>query len=145
MHLNSVGVAEPSSIASENKLHTATAVHVNFASVRNHTDAQSSETDTTRVGISLTGRETLGGTGMTEYRCYFLGAGTSFFGMPHLIEAAEDLRADTDEQARVLAERMYFRRRNHVRGFELWQGNRLVHQAHERHEADVTAIPADEK
>ncbi len=82
---------------------------------------------------------------MTEYRCYFLGAGTSFFGMPRLIETAEDLRADTDEQARLLAERIYLRRRNHVHGFELWQGNRLVHQAHEGHEADATAVLTDKK
>jgi hypothetical protein len=65
---------------------------------------------------------------MPEYRCYFFGAGTSFFGAPYVVEAAENLCADTDEQARLLADALYHRRRNHVHGFELWRADRLVHQ-----------------
>jgi hypothetical protein len=72
---------------------------------------------------------------MPEYRCYFFGTGASVFGAPRVVEAAENLRADTDEQARLLAETVYRRRRNHVHGFELWQADRLVHQTN----ADITS------
>ncbi len=66
---------------------------------------------------------------MTNYRCYFLGPSTpSPFGAPSLIEAAQDLQAGTDEEARLTAEAAYARRRNHLHGFELWQGTRLVHR-----------------
>ena len=68
-----------------------------------------------------------------HYRCYFLGrsAGRPSGPSPDalgLIEAAVDLRAETDDEARALARAMYRQRRNRIHGFELWQGDRLVYR-----------------
>jgi hypothetical protein len=65
---------------------------------------------------------------MADYRCYFLRPATLFFGAPSSIETTEEFLADTDEQARLVAETMYRQRQNHSHGFEVWQGTRLVHR-----------------
>lgn len=63
---------------------------------------------------------------MTHYRCYFLATGNPFTGQSTSIDAAEDLDAETDDEARAQAKALYRRRRNRVHGFEVWQGDRLV-------------------
>jgi len=65
---------------------------------------------------------------MTDYRCYFLRPATLYFGAPSTIETTEQIAAETDDQARLMAESMYLRRRNRIHGFEIWQGTRLVHR-----------------
>jgi len=63
---------------------------------------------------------------MADYRCYFFGMGNSPFGAPISFEAAEDFRAETDDEARMRADTMYRQRRNQIHGFEVWRANRLV-------------------
>jgi hypothetical protein len=63
---------------------------------------------------------------MVRYRCYFLGDTKSRAGASSSIEAAADLEAETDDGARTAAEALYRQRRNQMRGFEVWQADRLV-------------------
>jgi len=65
---------------------------------------------------------------MSDYRCYFLRPATLYFGAPSTIAATETFLAETDEQARLIAERLYRTRSNQIHGFEVWQANRLVHR-----------------
>jgi hypothetical protein len=64
---------------------------------------------------------------VTHYRCYFFRQGTvASVTSPCLFEAAEDLMAGTDDEARIMAETIYSQRRNRVHSYELWEGDRLV-------------------
>ena len=63
---------------------------------------------------------------MADYRCYFFGPTAQWFGVPRSIEVAKDLRAESDDEARTVAETMYRERPNQTYGFELWQADRLV-------------------
>ena len=65
---------------------------------------------------------------MNEYRCYFLRPATIRFGAPSSIDTTQEFTAATDDEARLIAETMYQKRANQVHGYELWQGNRLVHR-----------------
>ena len=65
---------------------------------------------------------------MPEYRCYFLGAAATAFDAPSSRETAGEFLAETDEQARLMAELMYQQRHPQAHGFEIWQGTRLVHR-----------------
>jgi len=65
---------------------------------------------------------------MTDYRCYFLRPATLYFGAPSSIDATENILAETDDQARLIAETLYNKRASHVHGFEVWQSTRLVHR-----------------
>jgi hypothetical protein len=71
---------------------------------------------------------------MRDYRCYFLRPAMIFFGAHSAIDITEEFGAYTDGQARLMAESLYQMRSSRVHGYELWQGNRLVH----RHRADAT-------
>jgi len=50
------------------------------------------------------------------------------FGVPSSIKDTKDFFAETDEQARLIAEKIYLRQQPHVHGFEIWQGIRLVYR-----------------
>jgi hypothetical protein len=50
------------------------------------------------------------------------------FGAPTSIDITEEFGAYTDGQAQLMAESLYQMRSDHVHGYELWQGNRLVHR-----------------
>ena len=65
---------------------------------------------------------------MNEYRCYFLRPPTLRFGSPSSIDTTEEFRAETDDQARLVADTMYRKRSDQAHGYELWQGSRLVHR-----------------
>lgn len=65
---------------------------------------------------------------MPAYRCYFLGAGEAQSRTRPSIESAENFAAESDAEALRQAEALYRTRVNQVHGFELWQGNKLVHR-----------------
>jgi len=65
---------------------------------------------------------------MTHYHCYFLRPATLQFGAPTAIDTAEDFPAETDDQARLIAEAMYRRRCGETHGFEVWRGTTLVYR-----------------
>jgi len=65
---------------------------------------------------------------MAEYRCYFLTPARLIFGVPSSIDTTEEFLADTDEQARLMADVWYRQRQNHIHGFEVWRGTTLVHR-----------------
>ena len=66
------------------------------------------------------------GTAGIEYRCYFLRSATIRFGVPSSINNIEEFTAATDDEARLMTERLYQKRAGQVHGYELWQGTRLV-------------------
>lgn len=63
---------------------------------------------------------------MSDYRCYFFGFTTAFGNAANAIEAGESFFAITDEEAQLRAESVRRRDNHPLRGFELWEGNRLV-------------------
>ena len=63
---------------------------------------------------------------MTYYRIYILGSPPPFFGLTRSVELADDLCASTDEEGIVAAWDLYRQHQHSVRGFELWEGTRLV-------------------
>jgi len=65
---------------------------------------------------------------MADYRCYFLRPAKLVLGAPTSIDATEEFLADTDEQARLMAEAWYRQRQNQIHGFEVWRGTKLVHR-----------------
>ena len=66
---------------------------------------------------------------VADYRCYFFGHPTaSTFSALSSIEAPENLSAETDDDAGMMAESIYRQRRNQIHGYELWQGTRLLHR-----------------
>ena len=63
-----------------------------------------------------------------DYHCYFFGADHTPIGVVTSFEADESFHAETDAEARMRADTMYHRRHNQIRGFEVWQANRLVYR-----------------
>ena len=57
---------------------------------------------------------------MKAMRCYFL--------KNEVIRAVEVVRCTSDEAAIEYALQLFERRKDEFAGFELWDGNRLVHQ-----------------
>jgi len=79
-----------------------------------------------RLGLNLAGSEfshdrfKQGDNTRIKYHCYFLQLDRSWlFDVPSLIAARESLRAETDADARIMAESLYSQQRNHIHGFEL--------------------------
>ena len=58
---------------------------------------------------------------LMHYRCYFVDASKGFSG-------AEEFQSDSDAMAVERAAALIRERGFHSSGFELWQGNRLVHR-----------------
>lgn len=61
---------------------------------------------------------------------------------------AEDMDAETDEEARRKAEAMYGEQRNRAYGFEVWQANRLVYRYHDPkadHQSDLPPDPGGKR
>lgn len=65
---------------------------------------------------------------MADYRCYFLSTGDSCFGAMQTIAIADNFPANTDDEARLMAETLYRRQPDRSHGYEVWQANRLVYR-----------------
>lgn len=80
---------------------------------------------------------------VASYRCYFFGTASPFLGTTSSIERAENMDAETDEEARIKAEAMYGQQRNRAYGFELWQANRLVYRYQDPKADHQTDLPSN--
>ncbi len=63
---------------------------------------------------------------MLEYRCYFMRDDAAARSPGH--ETMHILRLESDDMARSVAEAIVTQC-DHIRGFELWQGNRCVQRS----------------
>lgn len=63
---------------------------------------------------------------MTYYCCYFLAPIVIWLGTSRSIDGKEEFDAASDDVARAQAEAIYLRHANRIKGFELWQADRLV-------------------
>lgn len=81
---------------------------------------------------------------MTEYRCYFAPKPSDNDNRPSLTNTLHILQLESDEAARLAAQ-VICTLCDHVRGYEIWQGDRLVFAGGAMAEApalQVTALSA---
>lgn len=84
---------------------------------------------------------------MTEYRCYFSPKPSDNDNERCETNTIHILRLDSDEAARLTAEAIC-EACDHIRGFEIWQGDRFVYRgsggpaSRERDSLQVTALSA---
>ena len=75
---------------------------------------------------------------MKEYRCFFLGPEDLRADGERVYVATELFEADTDDQARDMADGMS-RRCTHMHGFEIWRADVLIHYQGATTETDEAA------